>query len=117
MVNPISINKIAKQFCETAADLLTGDRASAHGEASVNFDRIALLWSAYLHTSIAGNQVPVMMALLKIARSTGGDYNEDDYIDMCGYSALAGEMAAKQFEQANGDNRLYRGRKDYEAGK
>jgi hypothetical protein len=70
------------------------------------------LWSAYLHKDIAGNQVPIMMTLLKIARSTGGDYNEDDYIDMCGYSALAGEMAAKQFEQANGDNRLYRGRKD-----
>jgi hypothetical protein len=114
MTKPISIDRIAKQFCETAADMITGDRASTHGDASVNFDRIANLWSAYLHTNIAGSQVPVMMVLMKIARSTGGDFNKDDYIDMCGYAALAGEMATKQFEDAGEDNRVYRGAKSYE---
>ena len=36
-----------------------------------------------------------MMVLLKLARIKNGKFNEDDYVDMCGYSALAGEIATK----------------------
>ncbi len=35
------------------------------------------------------------MVCLKLARSIGGGFNADDYIDMAGYAALAGECAAK----------------------
>lgn len=110
MTNPISIDRIAKQFCETAGDMITNDRANAHGDASRFFDIVARLWSQYLLIDIAGNQVPIMMVLFKIARSMNGNFNKDDYIDMCGYSALAGEMATKQFEDANEDQSKYRGR-------
>jgi hypothetical protein len=110
MTNPISIDRIAKQFCETAGDMVSNDRASAHGDANRCFDIVARLWSQYLLTNIAGNQVPIMMVLLKIARSMNGNFNKDDYIDMCGYSALAGEMATKQFEAADGDQTKYRGK-------
>jgi hypothetical protein len=112
MVNPISINRIAKQYCETAGDLVSNDRAQTHGDASKSFDIVARLWSAYLTTNIAGSQVPLMMMMFKVARSMNGNFNKDDYVDMCGYAALAGEMATKQFEvDANGDNKLYRGTK------
>jgi hypothetical protein len=39
-----------------------------------------------------------MMALLKIARTQAGHHNIDDYVDACGYSAIAGEIAEKRTE-------------------
>lgn len=36
------------------------------------------------------------MICLKLARSVGGQFNPDDYIDMAGYAALAGECAARK---------------------
>ena len=35
-----------------------------------------------------------MMALLKVARTKAGDYDQDNYIDLIGYSALAGQLAS-----------------------
>ena len=31
--------------------------------------------------------------LLKIARTQAGSHNIDDYVDACGYAAIAGEIA------------------------
>lgn len=42
----------------------------------------------------------LFMTTLKMARSQGGCYKADDYIDMAAYAALAGEAAAKE---ANND--------------
>ena len=40
-----------------------------------------------------------MMALLKVARTKAGDYDQDNYIDLIGYSALAGQLASKLNEE------------------
>ena len=47
-----------------------------------------------------------MMALLKIARTQAGQHNPDDYVDACGYSAIAGEIAGKrkQISSTLGEN-------------
>ena len=39
------------------------------------------------------------MALLKVARTKAGDYDSDNYIDLIGYSALAGQLASKLNEE------------------
>ena len=36
------------------------------------------------------------MIFLKLARANGGMFRADDYTDMAGYSALAGECASKE---------------------
>ena len=36
------------------------------------------------------------MVLLKIARTQAGSHNIDDYVDACGYAAIAGEIAENQ---------------------
>ena len=36
------------------------------------------------------------MTLLKLARTQAGKFNLDDYIDACGYAAIAGEIANKR---------------------
>ena len=38
------------------------------------------------------------MVLLKIARSQGGAFNLDDFVDMTGYSAIAGQITSKRHE-------------------
>lgn len=36
-----------------------------------------------------------MMILMKVARNASGVYKDDNYIDICGYAALGGEIASR----------------------
>lgn len=77
----------------TKADKLTStDRELEHGDASKNFEMVADLWSVYLGVDIFPHEVPMMMVLYKVARTTENPYNVDNYVDTCGYGALAGEQ-------------------------
>lgn len=80
-----------------ASDLVGGDRATQHGDKHQNFANIAALWNAYLQPKqgavIDAADVGYMMALLKIARTQSGAFNDDDAIDAIGYIACAGEIA------------------------
>jgi hypothetical protein len=43
--------------------------------------------------SITAEDVALMMVLMKISRNTQGKKNNlDNFIDMCGYAAIAGEI-------------------------
>jgi hypothetical protein len=55
--------------------------------------QIANLWTTYLGTPIAAEQVAMCQVLLKISRSCSGNYNVDDYIDILGYGAIASECS------------------------
>lgn len=93
---------------EQAASLIRGDRARKHGDATELHRQVAELWTAYLRLSntlisIGPQQVLVMMALLKIARTCNGEFNRDDYVDLLGYAALAAEIA--EIEQRNLERR------------
>lgn len=83
----------AEEFCSEAAGLVSGDRQEAHGDANECHQKIADLWSAYLRKPLKPVDVAKMMVLLKLARSGSGKHNDDDYVDMIGYSALCGQMA------------------------
>lgn len=84
-----------------ASKLVGGDRQKTHGDKLQNHQNIARLWSAYLRNrqnpdaEISPLDVALMMALLKISRTQLGDQNPDDFIDLVGYGAIAGEIAAK----------------------
>ena len=77
---------------QRADKLVSSDREIEHGDAKKNFDMVAELWSTYLGYDIFPHEVPMMMALYKIARTTENPSNLDNYVDTCGYSALAGEQ-------------------------
>lgn len=91
----------------TRADILKeaekcvcGQRQDDYGSPEDNFKTIANLWTAYLDASdpairhiITPKDVAVMMALLKVARIARGD-NPDSFVDLAGYAACAGEIAA-----------------------
>ena len=73
-------------------------REHEYGSPEDNFTRIAALWTAYCGWNFDAHDVAAMMALLKIARIGSGVYHADNYIDLAGYAACAGEIAAKEGE-------------------
>ena len=80
-----------ESILKNAAKLVSGDRAKAYGDKKTLHDKIAKMWSAYIDCNINAEQVAMMMAILKIARTTTGS-SSDSYIDGAAYIAIAGEI-------------------------
>lgn len=79
-----------------AEKVITGERQDMYGQPEDSFSQIASLWSAYLGVKVSREDAAHMMILLKIARTKGQEYHVDNYVDICGYAALAAEMAEKK---------------------
>lgn len=101
----------ASEIAKHAAELVSGDRAATHGDKTLNHANIARLWNAYLgcqmrdwNPMLTPRDVALMMALLKVARTSLGAHNPDDYVDAVGYAAIAGEIA--EGEHAVGEPRV-----------
>ena len=91
------INK--EEILKKAKELVTGDRNETHGDAFKNHAEIAEFWNIFLDgklqpmASITAKDVAIMMILLKVSRSNQGKkFNLDNFVDMAGYSAIAGEI-------------------------
>ena len=88
-----------EEILKKARDLITGDRNETHGDAFQNHAEIAEFWNIFLDkklqpmASITAEDVALMMVLMKISRNAQGKKNNlDNFIDMCGYAAIAGEI-------------------------
>ena len=90
------------EILKTAQKLISGDRAATYGDASENFKLIGKFWTAYLGITVSAADVATLMALLKIARSRGSEH-QDNWIDLCGYAALAGEIQGHPKKETVGD--------------
>lgn len=85
----------ASDILMRAAALVGGERDRQHGDKLENHENIARLWSAFLGIEISAVQAALMLNLLKVARTKTGDLNPDDFVDMAGYAACAGEIASR----------------------
>lgn len=89
---------VKENILQQAKQLVSNDRESTHGDARQNHEQIAEFWNIFLDNklkpmaAITCDDVAVMMALLKISRSTQGKFNVDDYIDAAAYMAIAGDL-------------------------
>lgn len=87
-----------KALLSEAYKLINGERQDDYGNPEDSFAFIAKLWTAYLENAccsadgflrfIKPSDVANMMILLKIARGN----KHDNFVDICGYSALADSM-------------------------
>lgn len=89
-----------KDILETAGSYVTVDRETQYGSPEDNFGIIADLWHTYLLGCTHGGDlnaedVAIMMCLLKVARIASGQKKDDNYIDLAGYAACAGEIATR----------------------
>lgn len=95
----------AHEIASKAADLVGGDRQAQHGTKEENFTNIVTLWNAYLAirkdpaAPLTATDHAHMMVLLKVARTQAGGFNPDDWLDMTGYAACAGEVAIIEQEK------------------
>ena len=89
------------EILQTAESHITVDRAATHGDAEDSFQTIADAWSWWLsnrsipESPLEASDVAIMMSLFKIARIAGNAQHEDNYIDLAGYAALAGEISTQ----------------------
>lgn len=92
----------ADEICNTAARLVSGERERTHGDKVLNHQHIAAMWNGYLwdvlKRDLTPKDVALMMACLKVARTKLGAFNADDFVDLCGYGSVAGEIAARTKE-------------------
>ena len=90
------------EILEKTKKLVSESRHDKHGDKVINHENISRLWTSYLQNKFKLNlvllpeDVACLMTLLKLARTQAGKFNLDDYIDACGYAAIAGEMANKR---------------------
>lgn len=79
------------------------ERQATHGDFLGTHENIVELWNSYLsirpggapQNPLTAKDAALMMLLLKVARTTLSDgHNPDNYVDLAGYSAGAGEIAA-----------------------
>ena len=92
------------EILEAAGKCVAGDRDEEYGEPEDSFDLIARLWEPYIRSvcvspsadvTIRPQDVAILMALLKIARAAVND-NPDNFVDLAGYAACAGEAVQKR---------------------
>lgn len=81
---------------DTAKTIINGERQGTYGKAESSFSVIGALWTAYLGMGISATDVANMMILMKVARNASGVYKEDNWIDICGYAALGGEIQGEE---------------------
>jgi len=97
---PAASGDEAKRLCDDAATLVTGEREADYGDKHTSCLAIARLWNAYLEnletTLLTSRDVAQMMSLLKVARTQGGRYKRDNYLDQVGWAAIAGELAQRE---------------------
>ncbi len=80
----------------TATHYVTRDRADDHGDMEDNFSTIAAYWNIHLGgTQVDAVDVGLMMAMVKIARAKSNKKHLDNFVDISGYAACAGELAMK----------------------
>lgn len=88
------------EILKAAERCVCTDRNQQYGEPEDNFRIIAALWNVYLFGRGAKAQlnpadIGAMMALFKLGRiATGGD-KADNFIDLAGYAACAGEISTE----------------------
>ena len=88
-----------EEILAEASRIISKDRNLSHGDAFQNHAEIAEFWNIFLDkklqamASITADDVALMMVLMKISRNNQGKKNNlDNFVDMCGYAAIAGEI-------------------------
>lgn len=82
------------EILEAARQCVCGEREQEYGTPENNFALVGKLWEAYTGHAFSAKDVAMMLALLKVARIKTG-VKADSFVDLAGYAACAGEIAAE----------------------
>ena len=88
------MSSVRTTILKEAMEAIDGSRDVQYGSPEDNFARIAEFWTHYLGVAVDTHDVANMMILLKIARSMHDPRVRDNWVDIAGYAACAGEIAS-----------------------
>ena len=88
---------------DEAKKTICGERQDVYGSPEDSFQIIAEYWSTYLrheynsdHHHLRAKDVAHMMILFKMARVQGQAPKRDNYVDLCGYAAIAADRLSPE---------------------
>jgi|TARA_X000001388_G_scaffold62744_1_gene48554 hypothetical protein len=84
------------EILQEAERMINGPRAKDYGDAYLNHERIAKMWTVLLGHDVTVEQVYMCMIAVKLSRLIETPTHEDSAIDICGYGALLGEACDGQ---------------------
>ena len=92
------------KMLKIAIETINGERQDIYGDPEDSFDTIADYWRIYLESigvsfdisDLSRADIPIMMALFKIARMSGQKYTQDNFVDAAGYLGIADDIAAQE---------------------
>lgn len=87
-----------KEILDETIRCVCSNREDQYGSPEDNFKTIADLWTIYKDVEFTATDIAMMMSLLKIARIKTGTATNDSFVDLAGYAACGGEIAAKEDE-------------------
>lgn len=87
----------AAEILHTAATTVSGPREADYGDAADDFTRTGKLWAAILGVpEVTAEQVALCMTAVKIGRLCTTPNHADSWLDIAGYAALGGAIAATE---------------------
>lgn len=92
----VNVQATRKTILDAATTCVCKKRNDQYGEPEDCFQDIANLWAAYKGVDFDPFDVAMMMSLLKVARAKANPQHTDNYVDLCGYGSIAGELANKE---------------------
>lgn len=92
----VTVQATRKTILDAAEKCVCKERNDQYGEPEDCFQDIANLWAAYKGVDFDPFDVAMMMSLLKVARAKANPQHTDNYVDLCGYGSIAGELANKE---------------------
>ena len=85
-----------ERLLQEAIAIVTNDRNTTYGEPEDAFQLIADYWNTYLQAKyeirLETADVPLLMALMKLARLTRNPHHHDSMVDVAGYMACLAEV-------------------------
>ena len=87
----------ASEILQTATDTIS-ERGLSYGHPADNLQHTAMLLSAYLQMPIHDYQVAGIMVLVKLARTSQSAQHLDNWVDLCSYGAIGGQLALTENE-------------------
>lgn len=85
----------ASDFLHNALKALEDRAAVRDKDAERSMQKAISAFNALHGTNLTEVQGWQFMIFLKLARASAGKFHADDYTDICGYGALAGECGSK----------------------
>ena len=85
----------ADEILSAAEAAVVGERATTYGDMQENMAMISRLWNVYLEGGrlIDAKDAAIMLGLVKIARMATGGKKLDNFVDLAGYAAIAGQVS------------------------